>query len=126
LVELIKEKREKCIGLTARRFLFLAKKEATSMKISNLKLSSGWFQKFCKRNSFKIRKRSTGRIKPTKQLEDAKKDWLLKIRNIMIENIYDPQMIINFDETSLSRDAPSKTTIDTKGAKKVVINSGGM
>ena len=91
-----------------------------------MNFSSGWFKRFSKRNSFSIRKWSSKSIKPSNLLEDSKREWIRKIRQLVRENVYDPQFIIKYDETGVHKDAPAKTTIDTIGKNKMVINSGGI
>ena len=46
-------------------------------------------------------------------------------KEVLEAEVYDLDQVINLDETSISRDAPSETTFEQKGTKKVQIQTNG-
>ena len=47
------------------------------------------------------------------------------VTDVLLTDTYDLDYVINFDETSITRDAPSDYTIDSKGVKQVKIRTTG-
>lgn len=73
---------------------------------------------FMKRHGFIIRRRTTSANLPSNYIE-KRDEFLQNIQNMSALNHYNPDFIINFDQTSFYKDYEGNTTIDVLGAKTV-------
>ena len=92
---------------------------------SSFKASYGWAIKFMNRHGLSIRRRTT----IAQRLPDAYEDQILEFQLFCIRqrqrNDYPLSRIGNADQTPLTFDLPSQTTIHSKGDKSVSIKTTG-
>jgi hypothetical protein len=126
LVAYVKHQRDLKLAVPVRKLLAKARQLCRDKNITDLKLSNGWVQKFCHRHNLVRRKKSTTITKDDNSLELSIRAFTLKfVYEVLEGEVYDHDQVLNFDETSISRDAPSNYTLEGKGARRVAIRSTG-
>ena len=79
-----------------------------------------------KRNHLCRRKKSSNVHQSLDLLERPIKEFKDKFsKEVLSQQTYDLENVINVDETYVTRDSPSETTIETVGVKSVPIRSTG-
>jgi len=89
------------------------------------KASDSWFNLLLRRHKFSLRRRTKIGQKLPQELQQKVADFHEFIKNIRIENNFDPSCIINLDETPVFFDMAGAMTIDYRGAKTVHIRTTG-
>ena len=87
--------------------------------------SARWLSRFMERHDFSLRRKTTVCQKPPAMYIDMIVNFILFIRKQRVATKYDLGSIIACDETAVWLDSVSDTTIDTKGAKQVLVKSTG-
>ena len=80
-----------------------------------------WVQGFMERRGFSMRLRTTAKEVTTQAMQDIGFHWRNKFAPIFMHR--HPHLLLNIDETSMYRDAPSNRTVDEVGAKTIEIGT---
>ena len=80
-----------------------------------------WVQGFMERQGFSMRLRTTAKEVTTQAMQDIGFHWRNKFAPIFMHR--HPHLLLNIDETSMYRDAPSNRTVDEVGAKTIEIGT---
>lgn len=123
LCEWVLTRRKEKKKVTAKRLLSYSKNVAKSRNLTKLTFSWGWLQKFMARHRLALRKPSSKIVKPFSEIEDAVNKFIVKIQNLLTSPLYDPQFVINLDETGVSTESNRAKTLEEKGTAHVVIKS---
>ena len=93
--------------------------------VEEFKASSSWCRRFMKRRNLVIRRISgSGRsFKP--DTAKVTTDYLKELRSIIALHNFQPNEIINGDESSYYMDSVGSTSVATKGSRKVYAKSTG-
>ena len=81
--------------------------------------SNGWINNFMRRNGFSLLRKTTAVQQAPERLIDKLILYNLHARRLSIKYKYTPSSIIAMDETSVSNDMVSNTSIHKQGAKSV-------
>lgn len=96
---------------------------AKELGLVNFKASSGWLDKFLKRNNLVLRRISSrGRALPTNSV-DVIRRFIEKSNDVNSKRSLDK--IYNFDESTIYLDSPENYTYEKRGTKRVVANTSG-
>ena len=91
----------------------------------SLVYSDGWVQKFMARNGLSLRRRTTEAQKNPNQLVNKICAYILKVRRLRKRMDYGLNSIIAMDETAISNDMNSNTTVEKRGAHTVHLKTTG-
>ena len=102
-----------------------AKKTAQQMNINNFLVSSGWCTRFMKRNKLVLRQKT----KISQRLPDDLEEKITSFQSFVIRarqsKNYSLVNIGNMDETPVWFDMPTSKTVDSVGAKTVLLKTTG-
>ena len=87
--------------------------------------SRGWLDKFFKRNSFSLRRRTTVSQRLPQDLIPKVSSFILHVRKMRMSTGYQLSSIGNMDETPLWLDMPGDTTVSRIGERSVSICTTG-
>ena len=88
----------------------------------HIELTDGWARRVLESMKWTKRKSTTGKVEPSQQFLDKEKlTFQRNISTIIEPNDIPKDLILNFDQTSLSYVSPGKYTFNPKGAKTVPI-----
>jgi len=76
-----------------------------------------------KRYKLSLRKPSSKIVRPFSETEEKIKAFILKFQSLLSSKIYDPQFIINLDETGICTESNRTKTLESKGTAHVVVRS---
>ena len=99
--------------------------ECDESKKSLFVASNGWVSNFMRRNGFSLHRKTTTTQQDHERLTDKLILYILYARRLSIKYKYPPSSKIAMDETSVSNDMVSNTTIHKKGAKSVCLKTTG-
>jgi hypothetical protein len=78
---------------------------------------------FMVRNGYRLRIPTSSSVVPD-EFQELREEFLQNIRNLWMLNQYDPDFVVNFDQTAFFKDYEGNRTIEARGTKSVVaINS---
>ena len=132
LVEWIYDRREK--GLRVSRKLIMKKalfiyneksKESDSEDSATFVASTGWLQKFMRRNGLSLRRKTSVAQKDPSKLIDKLVAYIINARRFAAKHNYSPGNIIAMDETPVWADMVSDTTVDKTGARTITMKTTG-
>ena len=125
LMVFVSDRRRRGVGVSTRDLRKEAKKIAKRRKITTFCGSINWVYAFLRRHNLSIRRHTNIAQKPPARHEDK----LMEFQQFIIcqrKNFdYDLSQIGNADQTPLTFDMPYITTVNTKGAKTVQLNTTG-
>jgi len=128
LVEFVKEKRAAGIPISTIEIRLKASHSAKNthhIPENDFKASRGWCSRFLQRSQLSIRRRTTICQRLPADFEDklvAFQQYIIRLRQ---RHAHPLSQIGNADQTPLTFDLPSATTVCTKGSKKVTIKTTG-
>ena len=127
LKEWIDEKRKAGIGISTTVIRLKAKSMAKARNIaeSEFKASVHWCHRFMDRHDLSIRRRTTISQKLPENFEDKLEKFQAFIIAERKKHKYELSLIGNADQTPLTFDMPSNSTVDSKGTKSVSIMTTG-
>ena len=121
----VTDRRRRAVGVSTRELRLEAKKIAKRQKITTFGGSINWVYAFLRRHNLSIRRRTH----IAQKLPGDYEDKLLDFQRFIIcqrKNFNnDLSQIGNADQTPLTFDMPYNTTVNTKGAKSVQLNTTG-
>jgi len=132
LVEWIYSRREK--GLRVSRTFIMKKalviynekaEENTCGNSVSFVASTGWLQKFVRRNGLTLRRKTSVAQKDPSRLIDKLVSYILYARRFAAKYNYSQSNIIAMDETPVWMDMVSDTTVDKTGSRTVTMKSTG-
>ena len=85
--------------------------------------SNGWINNFMRRNGFSLHRKTTTVQQDPERLIDKLILYNLHARRLSIKYKYTPSSIIAMDETSVSNDTVSNTTIHKQGVKSICLKT---
>lgn len=121
----------RCKGLTITRTsirmraLYLARNEFKESCSAHFCASAGWCSRFMERHRLTLRQRTKIAQKLPEQLEEKLIQWQKYIIRLRKKHGFDLSQIANMDETPVTFDLPSNTTVNSKGASSVLIRTTG-
>ena len=89
------------------------------------KASCGWLEKFMRRNHFSHQRKTTVVQKDPDRLVAKIVAYVLHVWRLQSKSNYDQCNITAMDETPIWTDMVTETTIDTIGAKTVILKTTG-
>ncbi|CAG8644538.1 10171_t:CDS:2 [Paraglomus occultum] len=132
LKEWIVDLRNRGIGVTSSiikskmtEFLSYSFSEQYPNAAQDFKASDSWFNLFLRRHNFSLRRRTKIGQKLPQEIQQKVANFHEFIKNIRLQNNFDPTRIINLDETPVFFDMVGALTIDYKGVKTVHIRTTG-
>ena len=127
LKEWIDEKRKAGIGISTTVIRLKAKSMAKARNIaeSEFKASVHWCHRFMDRHDLSIRRRTTISQKLPENFEDKLEKFQAFIIAEREKPKYELSLIGNADQTPLTFDMPSNSTVDSKGTKSVSLMTTG-
>ena len=90
----------------------------------DFRASNGWLQKFLKRHSFSLRRRTMGQRLPQNLITKVV-GFIMSTRKLRHSKNYPLSLISNMDETPLWLDMPGETTIARRGERSVPLHTTG-
>jgi transposase-like protein len=99
--------------------------QLTCPGIGSFSFSNKWLDGFMNRNNFSNRRRTTIAQRLPDDLVETQQAFLSYIMYLRIDYNYPLALIANMDETPVTFDLPSNTTIDETGARSVSIRTTG-
>ena len=87
--------------------------------------STGWSQKFMRRNGLSLRRKTSVAQKDPSKLIDKLVSYIINARRFAAKYNYFPGNIIAMDETPVWADMVSDTTVDKTGARTITMKSTG-
>ncbi len=87
--------------------------------------STGWLDKFLKRNSFVVRRKTTVSQKLPSDYHEKIVNYLVYLRQLRVKEGYKDADIVVMDETPVWLEQVANTTIEKKGSKEVPVKSAG-
>ena len=125
VVEWIEENRKSGLAVTRNLIRLHAKKTTQQMNIDNFLISSGWCTRFMKRNKLVLRQKT----KISQRLPDDLEEKITSFQSFVIRarrsKNYSLVNIGNMDETPVWFDMPTYKTVDSIGAKTVLLKTTG-
>jgi hypothetical protein len=126
LVNYIRDLRDQNVAVRFKKVIPKARNYCRVHKIEDLKLSQGWVHKFCKRNNLVRRRKTKSSSKNSNTLLPEVLAFKKKfVEEVLDGDLYDHDQVINMDETSITRDAPSNYTLERKGVTSVPLATTG-
>jgi hypothetical protein len=132
LVEWIYNRRDKGLRvsrkLIMKKALFIYEEKAKNNNCENsvkFTASTGWLQKFMRRNGLSLRRKTSVAQKDPSRLIDKLVSYILYTRRFAAKYNYSPSNIIAMDETPVWMDMVSDTTVHKTGARTVTMKSTG-
>ena len=125
LMAYVTDRRRRGVGVSTRELRKEAKKIAKRQKITTFGGSVNWVYAFLRRHNLSIRRRTHIAQKLPGDYEDKLTEFQQFIIRQRKQHDYDLSQIGNADQTPLTFDMPYNTTVDTKGAKSVQLNTTG-
>lgn len=119
---------------TVTRFMISAKARSMARKneyrtlypdIHNCKFTQKWVDGFMSRNSLANRRRTTVAQRLPEEYNELQQSFLSYVLYMRTENKYSLNLIGNMDETPLSFNLPSNTTVEERGKRTVSILTTG-
>ena len=107
LFDWILETRARKLAVTTRRLILKGKCLLNSHGFNDIGFSYGWLRKFIERHNLAIRKITTGCRRLESDVNADVKLFLNKYHELILENEYADDFILNVDETSVPRDYPA-------------------
>ena len=99
--------------------------ELTQARGEDFRASDGWLQKFLKRHSFSLRRRTTVGQRLPQDLITKVVGFIMSTRKLRHSKDYPLSLIGNMDETPLWLDMPGETTITRRGERSVPLRTTG-
>jgi hypothetical protein len=99
--------------------------QLTCPGVESFSFSNKWLDGFMVRNNFSNRRRTTIAQRLPEDFVETQQAFLAYIMYLRIDYNYPLALIANMDETPLSFDLPSNTTIDETGKKSISIRTTG-
>ena len=93
--------------------------------VQGFRASSGWLQRFMRRNGLSLRRRTTVCQSPPADSVPKLVSYILHLRNLQLNHQYQDISTFAMDETACWMDMPSDTTIDATGSRSVPIKTTG-
>ena len=127
LKEYIEDKRQQGYAVSRLEIRLLAEKlvKNGSYGAINFKASAGWCTRFLERHNMSLRQKT----KIAQKLPEDLTEKVQRFQKFVIKSRktvdYPLERIANMDETPMCFDMPQNTTIDTKGAKTILIKTTG-
>ena len=125
LIKWIQDTRRDCLGVSTTTVRLQALRLAKEQSIAEFKASMNWCRRLFGRNNLSIRRRTT----ISQRLPSDHEELLMKFQSYVIKmrQKYDYNMsqIGNADQTPVTFDLPSETTVSIKGARSVTMRSTG-
>ena len=87
--------------------------------------STGWLQKFMRRDGLSLRRKTSIAQKDPSKLIDQLVSYIINARRFAAEYNYLPGNIIAMDETAVWEDMVSDMTVDKTGARTITVKSTG-
>ena len=123
LLDYVKKKREERMSVTTSMIRRKAKELGETLNIQGAKFSSGWVERFMRRNKLVERVRTQYAQKLPEDTPLVVKEFLQTAREKTKD--IEKKFIISFDETPMWFDMPRNTTIDFEGVREVPIKTTG-
>ena len=111
--------------ITTKRTLCYARRLAKVRNLTGISFTWGWLRRFLKRHHLSLRKPSTSVTQPDEGISDVVENFVAEIGALLASGLYSEEFIFNLDETSVATEATRERTIETKGKKRVKVNSVG-
>jgi transposase-like protein len=126
MINYITDLRNKKIAVSVKKLISRARTYCRTHQIKDLKLSNGWVYKFCHRHNLVRRRKTTTTVKNNENLDST----IFAFKKRFVEEVlegedYDHDHVINFDETSIARDAVGAYTLEKRGSKTVAVATTG-
>lgn len=99
--------------------------QLTCPGIGSFAFSNKWLDGFMSRNKFSNRRRTTIAQRLPDDLIETQQAFLAYVMYMRIDHDYPLGLIANMDETPVTFDLPSNTTIDETGARSISIRTTG-
>lgn len=109
----------------SRKALMLKAKEVANNNGICFKGSRGWCEKFMKRESLSIRRRTTVCQKMPADFAEKISEYQTYVKKLHNKNNYELSQIGNADETPIFLDMPRNYTVNVKGEKQVIVKTTG-
>lgn len=125
LADWVRDQREQRLPVSRNMILLKAAELNHALGTCEFTGGNGWLSRFMERHNFSLRRKTTVCQKPSTAYVEKIVNFVLFIRKQRLANNYDLSSIIAADETAVWLDCVSDTTIETKGARQVVVKSTG-
>lgn len=122
LLNWVIEMRDQNLRVSRRMLRVQAKIFATD---EAFKASSGWLQKFLKRNGLSLRRKTTVCQSPPADCIPKLVSFVTHLRSMQRQHDYPRSCVFAMDETACWMDMPSDTTIHKTGARSVSLKTSG-
>ena len=122
LFEWIVELRSRHLRVSRRMIQLQAK---TLSSDENFKASRGWLDRFMKRHSLALRRKTTISQAVPSDVIPKLVNYILHIRSLQTRHNYSTDSILAMDETACWMDMPSDTTVATTGSRSIPLKTTG-